>query len=67
MCPNGSIFQKEWDNLKYALNQADIKYSGEYLDPAAKGPTIGQASSNISKMQTGMKHIKHIANHQQNK
>lgn len=57
----------EWDNLKYALNQADIKYSGEYLDPAAKGPTIGQASSNISKMQTGMKHIKHIANHQQNK
>ncbi len=57
----------EWDNLRYALNQADISYSGDYLDPASKGATIGIASSNISKMQTGMKHIKHIANHNNSK
>ena len=56
-----------WELAKKALSDADIDYKGEYLDPMAIGPTIGIASSKAQEMQTGMKHIKHIANHNANK
>ncbi len=56
-----------WELAKKALSDADIDYEGEYLDPMAIGPTIGIASSKAQEMQTGMKHIKHIANHNANK
>lgn len=56
-----------WELAKKALSDANIDYEGEYLDPMAIGPTIGIASSKAQEMQTGMKHIKHIANHNANK
>ncbi len=56
-----------WELAKKALADADIDYKGEYLDPMVIGPTIGVASSKAQEMQTGMKHIKHIANHNANK
>ena len=56
-----------WESTKKALNDADIEYKGDYLDPKDIGPTIGQAKTNVQKMQTGMKHIKHIANHNNSK
>lgn len=56
-----------WESTKKALNDADIEYKGDYLDPKYIGPTIGQAKTNVQKMQTGMKHIKHIANHNNSK
>ena len=56
-----------WELAKKALNDADIDYKGQYLDPMDIGKTIGIAKSNAQQMQTGMKHIKHIANHNANK
>ena len=56
-----------WELAKKSLADADISYKGSYLDPNDIGKTIGIASSNAQKMQTGLKHIKHIANHNANK
>ena len=56
-----------WELAKSALNKAEISYNGSYLDPNDIGKTIGIASSKAQEMQTGMKHIKHIANHNANK
>ena len=56
-----------WELAKAALNKADISYNGEFLDPNDIGKTIGVASSKAQQMQTGMKHIKHIANHNANR
>ena len=56
-----------WELAKKALADADISYKGSYLDPNDIGKTIGIASSNAQEMQTGLKHIKHIANHNANK
>ena len=56
-----------WELAKKALADADISYSGKYLDPKDIGPTIGVASSNAQKAQTMLKHVKHRANRNANK
>ena len=80
---NNGKLNTDWENAKHDMKEASISYRGRYLgDITVPGSTdqngsdyaygdigksLGKANSNVSQMNTNMRHIMHRANNQQKK